>query len=153
MNGAELFARELRRRGVRHVATLCGHGLDPLDEAFDLAGIRLVDVRNEQAAGYIAETTGRLSRKVGVCAVSSGVAHANALTGVLNAHLDGAPMLLITGCGPRETIGLGHFQNFRQVELAEPICKYARLIDQLEQIGQYIHEAFSVAVSGRPGRH
>ena len=80
--------------------------------------------------------------------MSSGVAHANALTGVRNAHLDGAPMLLITGCGPRETIGLGHFQDFRQVELAEPICKYARLIDQPERIGQYIHEAFSVAVSG-----
>ncbi len=151
MNGAELLARELRRRGVRHVATLCGHGMDPLDEALDRTGIRMVDVRNEQTAGYIAEATGRLSRKVGVCAVSSGVAHVNAMTGVVNAHFDGAPMLLITGSGPRETIGLGHFQDLDQVALADPICKYSKLIDRPERIGQYLHEAFSAAISGRPG--
>lgn len=151
MNGAELLARELRRRGVRHVATLCGHGLDPLDEALDRTGIRLVDVRNEQSAGYIAEATGRLSRKVGVCAVSSGVAHANAMTGVVNAYFDGAPMMLITGSGPRETIGLGHFQDLDQVALADPVCKYSCLIDRPERIGQYLHEAFSAAISGRPG--
>ena len=99
MNGAELLARELLARNVNFIATLCGHGLDPLDAACEQAGIRLVDVRNEQAASYIAEATGRLSRNVGVCAVSSGVAHANALTGVVNAHFDGAPMLLISGSG------------------------------------------------------
>ncbi len=136
---------------MRHVATLCGHGLDPLDEALHRTGIRLVDVRNEQSAAYIAEGTGRLSRRVGVCAVSSGVAHANAMTGVVNAYFDGAPMLLITGSGPRETIGLGHFQDLDQVALAAPVCKYSRLIDRPERIGQYLHEAFSAAISGRPG--
>jgi acetolactate synthase I/II/III large subunit len=151
MTGAEVFARELRRRGVRFVSTLCGHGMDPLDEAFEQAGIRLVDVRNEQAAGYIAEAAGRLSRRVGVCAVSSGVAHLNALTGVANAHFDGAPMLLITGCGPTETIGLGHFQDFDQLAAANSLCKYVKLIDRPERIQQYLHEAFSAATTGRPG--
>lgn len=151
MTGAEVFARELRRRGVRFVATLCGHGMDPLDEALEQAGIRLVDVRNEQAAGYMAEAAGRLSRRVGVCAVSSGVAHVNALTGVANAHFDGAPMLLVTGCGPTETIGLGHFQDFDQLAVASPLCKYAKLIDRPERIQQYLHEAFSAATTGRPG--
>ena len=80
MNGADLFVRELQKRGVGFIATLCGHGLDSLYKACLDAGMRLVDVRNEQAAGYMAEVTGRLTREVGVCAVSSGVAHANALT-------------------------------------------------------------------------
>ena len=151
MNGAELFVRELQQRDVSFIPTLCGHGMDPLDAACRDAGMRLVDVRNEQAAGYMAEVTGRLSRRVGVCAVSSGVAHANALTGVLNAHFDGAPMLLVTGCGPTETIGLGHFQDFDQVALAAPVCKYARTIDRPERIPQILHEAFTAALSGRPG--
>ena len=151
MNGAELFVRELQQREVLFIPTLCGHGMDPLDAACRDAGMRLVDVRNEQAAGYMAEVTGRLSRRVGVCAVSSGVAHANALTGVLNAHFDGAPMLLVTGCGPTETIGLGHFQDFDQTALAAPICKYARTIDRPERIPQILHEAFTAALSGRPG--
>ena len=64
----------LQQRGVTSIATLCGHGLDPLFEAATHAGLRLVDTRNEQTAGYVAEATGRLTRIPGVCASSSGVA-------------------------------------------------------------------------------
>ena len=151
MNGVQLFVRELQKRDVRFVATLCGHGLNPFDKACDDAGLRLVDVRNEQAAGYMAEVTGRLTRSVGVCAVSSGVAHANAMTGVVNAHFDGAPMLLVTGSGSTETMGLGQFQDLDQVALSKPVCKYARVIDRPERIPQFINEAFASALSGRPG--
>jgi len=151
MNGAELLVQELQKRGVSHIATLCGHGLDPVDAACRDAGVRLVDVRNEQAAGYIADATGRLTRQVGVCAVSSGVAHANALTGVVNAFFDGAPMLLISGSGPVSTAGMGHFQDLDQVALAAPVCKFARLIDRVERIPQLVHEAFAAALSGTPG--
>ena len=151
MTGAEVFAKELRRRGVRHVATLCGHGMDHLGDALEQTGIRLVDVRNEQAAGYIADATGRLSRRVGVCAVSSGVAHVNAMAGLANAHFDGAPMLLVTGCGPTETIGLGHFQDFDQLAIAQSLCKYVKLIDRPERIQEYMHGAFAAATVGRPG--
>ena len=151
MNGADLLVAELQKKGVAFIATLCGHGLDDLDDACDRAGMRLVDVRNEQAAGYIAEAVGRLSRTVGVCAVSSGVAHVNALTGVCNAHFDGAPMLLITGSGPASTAGLGHFQDLNQVAIAAPLCKYAETIHHPERIPQILHEAFEAAISGRPG--
>ncbi|MBI4532254.1 MAG: thiamine pyrophosphate-binding protein, partial [Candidatus Latescibacteria bacterium] len=151
MTGVQLFVRELQQRGVSFIATLCGHGLNPFDAACREVGLRLVDVRNEQAAGYMAEAYGRLSRRVGVCAVSSGVAHANAMTGVVNAYFDGAPVLLVTGSGPTHTMGLGHFQDIDQVALAAPVCRYARVIDRLERIPQFVHEAFTAAMSGRPG--
>ena len=151
MNGVQLFVHELQKHGVRFIATLCGHGLNPFDKACEDASLRLVDVRNEQAAGYIAEVTGRLTRTVGVCAVSSGVAHANAMTGVVNAYFDGAPMLLVTGSASSETTGLGHFQDLDQVSLAKPVCKYARVLDRPERIPQIVNEAFGAALSGRPG--
>ncbi|MDP6777828.1 MAG: thiamine pyrophosphate-binding protein [Candidatus Latescibacteria bacterium] len=151
MNGAELFVDELKQRGVTSVAVLCGHGLDPFSDACLEAGMRLVDVRNEQSAGYMAEAMGRLTRRVGVCAASSGVAHANALTGLLNAKFDGAPVLLVTGSGSTETMGLGHFQDVDQVAMAEPICKFARIVDRPERIPQLVHQAFTTALSGRPG--
>lgn len=151
MTGAELFVSELKTRGVEWMSTLCGHGLSPLYAACQKAGLRLVDTRNEQTAAYMAECWGRLSRQVGVCAVSSGVAHANAMTGVVNAHFDGAPMLLITGAGASRTLGMGHFQDLDQVGLAKPVCKYARVIDVPERIPQFVHEAFAAAISGRPG--
>jgi acetolactate synthase-1/2/3 large subunit len=151
MTAADLLVEELRARGVPFIATLNGHGLDPLYLACRRAGMRMIDVRNEQAASYMAEVAGRLTRSVGVCAVSGAVAHANALTGVLNAWFDGAPMLLITGITPLSRLGLGDFQDFDPVPLAAPICKYARMVDIPERVPQLVHEAFAAATTGRPG--
>jgi len=113
--------------------------------------MRLVDTRNEQAAAYLAEAYGRLSRRVGVCAVSSGVAHVNALTGVANAHLDGSPLLLLSGSGAVPTMGLGHFQDLDQVAIAAPLCKFACTVTEPERIPQLVEQAFATATSGRPG--
>jgi len=151
MTAADLLVEELHARGVRFISTLNGHGLDPLYLGCRGAGMRMIDVRNEQAAGYMAEVCGRLTRSVGVCAVSGAVAHANALTGVLNAWLDGAPMLLITGITPLGRLGYGDFQDFNPVPLATPITKYARMLDAPERVGQIVHEAFTAATTGRPG--
>ena len=151
MNGADLFAQALRARGVEWISTLCGHGLNEVYAACERAGIRLIDTRNEQTAAYMAECWGRLSGQVGVCAVSSGVAHANAMTGVVNAHFDGAPMLLLTGAGAWRTAGTGHFQDLDQVALAAPVCKYARVMDVPARIPEFVHEAFAAALGGRPG--
>ena len=121
MTAADLLVAELKARNVPFIATLNGHGLDPFYLACQRAGMRMIDVRNEQAASYMAEVTGRLSRSVGVCAVSGAVAHANGLTGVLNAWFDGAPMLLITGMTPLARLGYGDFQDFNPVPMAAPM--------------------------------
>ncbi len=151
MNGADALVAALQAHGVTWISTLCGHGLNEIFGACGRAGLRVVDTRNEQTAAYAAEAWGRLSGGVGVCAVSSGVAHANALTGVVNAHFDGAPMLLVTGSGPLGTAGQGHFQDFDQVAMARPVCKYARALDRAERVPEIVHEALAAAVSGRPG--
>ncbi len=151
MTAADVLVDELLARGVQFIATLNGHGLDPFYLACRQAGMRMIDVRNEQAASYMAEVTGRLSRSLGVCAVSGAVAHANALTGVLNARFDGSPMLLITGITPLGRLGFEDFQDFNPVPMAAPICKYARMVDAPERIGQIVHEAVTAATSGRPG--
>ena len=151
VTAADLLVDELKARGVPFIATLNGHGLDPFYLACRRAGMRMIDARNEQAASYMAEVTGRLSRRVGVCAVSGAVAHANGLTGVLNAWFDGAPMLLITGMTPLARLGYGDFQDFNPVPMAAPICKYARILDIPERTRQIVHEAFEAATSGRPG--
>ena len=145
LTAAEWFVRRLQERGVTWIATLCGHGMDPLYHAAKNAGLRLVDTRNEQTAGYMAECFGRLTRQPGVCAVSSGVAHVNALTGVVNAHFDGAPMLLVSGSGPLATRGLGHFQDFNQLEMAAPVTCYARVIDSPQRVVQILDQAVDAA--------
>jgi acetolactate synthase-1/2/3 large subunit len=151
MTGADLVVRQLKAQGVSFVAVLCGNGLDPLLAACKRQGLRLIDVRNEQAAGYMADAVGRLTRRIGVCASSSGVAHVNALTGLTNASFDGSPVLLITGASDSHTAGMGHFQDLDHVALARPVCKLAQRVDRPERIGLAVHEALATAHSGRPG--
>jgi acetolactate synthase-1/2/3 large subunit len=151
MTAADLLIADLREHGVAWMATLCGHGLDPLFQAARNAGMRLVDTRNEQTASYIAESAGRLTRRPGICAVSSGIAQVNALTGVTNAWFDRAPMLLISGAAATTTAGMGHFQDLDQVTLARPITKFSRSIDCAPRVRQILAEALEIATADPPG--
>lgn len=99
----------------------------------------------------MADAYGKLTGKVGVCAVSSGVAHSNALTGVANAHFDGTPMLLITGASAGYGADRGVFQEYDQVALAAPICKLAKCVYRIDDLKFIVEEAFRTAMSGRPG--
>ena len=63
MNGAQWVVRTLRDRGVEHVFVLCGNGLDPFLDACREFGLDVIDVRNEQAASYMADTWGRMTRR------------------------------------------------------------------------------------------
>ena len=92
MNGAQWVVQTLQNRGVDRIFVLCGNGLDPFLDACLEAGVALVDVRNEQAAAYMADTWGRMTGGIGVAAVSSGPGHTNALTGLANAAWDGGPL-------------------------------------------------------------
>jgi len=151
MNGAQWVVRALWDRGVEYVFTLCGNGLSPfLDACLDF-GVRVIDVRNEQAAAYMADTWGRMTRKLGVAAVSSGPGHTNALTGLANSFWDGGPMLLISGCSPQQTRGMDNFQEIRQVAMAAPVCKYANLVRDVRVLQHEVNTALSAAVTGRPG--
>lgn len=147
MTSVDHFVQELKRHEIHWIATLCGHGLNPLFHAARQVGIRLVDTRNEQTASYIADYYGKLTGRPGVCAVSSGVAHINALTGVANAWFDHSPMLLISGAAALRTSGLGHFQDMDQVTIASPITKFSRVIDVPERSAQILDQALRIATT------
>jgi len=119
---------------VEWISTLCGHGLDPLFDAATRAGIRLIDTRNEHRLRSWRSGFARLTGKPGVCASSSGVAVANALTGVLNAWFDQAPMLYVSGCANVATLGQGCFQDsIKPLSSVQP-PKYSELIDSPKDV-------------------
>lgn len=151
MNGADLIAEVLKEHGVSFISTLCGNGLEPLYTACSAAGLRLVDTRNEQAAAYMADAYARLTGRLGVCAVSSGIAHINALAGVANAWFDGAPLLLITGESATPPRGRGKFQEMDQPALAAPLCKVSKRAEGVETLAFELREMLAQAQAGRPG--
>ncbi len=151
MTGAEALIEQLIVRDVPFISMLCGNGTEPVIDAAHEADLPLIHTRNEQAASYLADSYARLTRRVGVCLVSSGIAHINAMAGLLNAHYDASPMLLITGASESNTLGRGGFQDIDHVAMCESFCKHAEQVDRPERIPQAVAECFHAATTGRPG--
>lgn len=151
MTGAGWLVKTLKERGVEYVFTLCGNGLNPFYEACLDYGLKVIDVRNEQAAAYMADVWGRMTRRLGVVAVSSGPGHTNAITGLANSFWDGGPMLLISGCSPLKTRGADHFQELDQDRIVAPITKYSALVSRVEALPPTLNTALSYALGNRPG--
>ncbi|MBC7235127.1 MAG: thiamine pyrophosphate-binding protein [Chloroflexi bacterium] len=151
MNGAQWVAKELAAHGIEVLFVLCGNGTAPLLDALIDTDIRVVDVRNEQAASYMADAWGAMTGRLGVILVSSGPGHTNALSGLVNAAFDGRPMLLLSGKSAQSGEGADAFQEFDQVSMVRPVCKYACQVHHVEALPQIFDTALAAATSGRPG--
>ncbi len=151
MTGGELVARVLQQAGVAHVFTLCGGHILPIYDGCLKEGIRLVDVRHEQAAAHAADACARLTRRVGVALVTAGPGVTDAVTGVANAHAARSPLLLIGGAAPLGLRGLGALQEMEQVGLLQPITKGAWSVAEARRIPEVLTTAIRTALAGRPG--
>ncbi|MFW2339394.1 MAG: thiamine pyrophosphate-binding protein, partial [Acidimicrobiia bacterium] len=95
IHGGQIIARALRNEGVDTLFTLTGGHIVPILDGCVQEGIRIVDLRHEQAVAHAAEAYGRLTGKLGVAAVTAGPGVTDAMTGVANAFFSATPMLLL----------------------------------------------------------
>src|SRR3989442_13864342 len=72
LSGGDLVARVLAQAGVSHVFTLCGGHILPIYDGCLREGIRVIDLRHEQAAAHAADAWARLTRNLGVAIVTAG---------------------------------------------------------------------------------
>lgn len=149
--GGELVARVLKQAGVGHIFTLCGGHVLPIYDGCLSEGIRIVDVRHEQAAAHAADAYARLTRHVGVAVVTAGPGVTDAVTGVANAHAARSPLLLIGGAAPLGLKGRGALQEMEQLDLLGPITKGAWSVAETRQIPEVLATAIRTALTGRPG--
>jgi acetolactate synthase-1/2/3 large subunit len=151
VTGGHLVARALQAEGIQAVFTLCGgHIMDIYDGCID-AGIRLIDVRHEQAAAHAADAWTRLTGVPGCAVVTAGPGTTDTVTAVANAWRAQTPMLLIGGQGPLKQAHMGALQELDHVGLMRPITKFATTVYHTERIPEILGMAFRQAYSGRPG--
>ncbi|MBI2432425.1 MAG: hypothetical protein HYV26_06100 [Candidatus Hydrogenedentes bacterium] len=152
MHGGILTGRALKAAGVECIFTLSGGHVMPIYEGCLDEGIRIVDVRHEQAAAHAADAWSRVKPgKIGVAVVTAGPGVTDAVTGVANAWRANSPMLVIGGQGPFVNLGKGSLQEMDHVSLMRPITKWAGACYETERIAEYIEIAIRHAISGIPG--
>ncbi len=150
---AGLVARLLRRRGVERVFALCGGHIMPIWMRLDAEGVRIVDVRDERAAVHMAQAHAELTGTLGVALVTAGPGVTNAMTGIANAHVSRAPVLIISGTNPMAQENRGGLQDLDHTQLVRAITRYARTVRDpvlaLAELDEAIARAFGEA--GEPG--
>lgn len=152
-SSAAVIARFLKARGVKRVYALCGGHIMPMWMQLDRVGIKIIDVRDERAAVYMAHAEAQLSGNLGVAMVTAGPGMTNAMTGIANAHTARVPVLVLSGVPPRAQENRGALQDMRHTELVRPITRYAMTVRQPELVLQELDEAVSRALGhgGEPG--
>ena len=150
---AAWIARCLKARGIDRVFALCGGHIMPLWMRLDAEGIRIVDVRDERAAVYMAHAHAEVTGQVGVALVTAGPGVTNAMTGIANAHVARASVLVLSGTPPRAQANRGALQDMVHTEFVRPLTRYARTVREPDLVMQELDEALARAqgVGGEPG--
>jgi acetolactate synthase-1/2/3 large subunit len=149
IHGGQIIARALKAEGVDTIFTLSGgHILAILDGCVQ-EGIRIIDVRHEQAAGHAAEAYTRLTGHLGVAAVTAGPGVTDAITGVANAWFARTPMLLIGGRHFIRQELKGGLQEMNHPQLFQGITAWAATAWEVNRLADYIATAARHAFAGR----
>ena len=152
MTGAEMVVQAMKDHGVEHLFGYPGGAVLPIyDALFQQDAVQHILVRHEQGAGHAAEGYARSTGKVGVMLVTSGPGATNAVTPLQDALMDSIPLVCITGQVPTSLIGSDAFQECDTVGITRPCTKHNWLVKSVEELAEILHEAFHVAMSGRPG--
>jgi acetolactate synthase-1/2/3 large subunit len=152
MTGARIVIQALRDQGVDVVFGYPGGAVLPIyDEIFQQNDIRHILVRHEQGAVHAAEGYARSTGKPGVVLVTSGPGATNAVTGLTDALMDSIPLVVLTGQVPTFLIGNDGFQEADTVGITRPCTKHNWLVKDTAKLASTLHQAFHVAMHGRPG--
>ena len=153
MEGAQALVKCLEAQGVEYIWGLSGGAAIPIFDALITTGtkIKMVLVRHEQGATHMADGYARATGKPGVVLVTSGPGATNTITGIMTAHMDSVPMIVITGQTITSMLGKDAFQEADVFGLTMPVVKHSYLIKNPNDIPRIVKEAFHIASTGRPG--
>ncbi len=152
ITGGHLVARYLKQiEAVDTVFTLSGGHIENILDGLSQYGIRTIDVRHEQAAAMMAHAWAVYRNRPGVCLVTAGPGFTNALTGIVNASLENAPLVVLCGRHPLRDDLTGALQEMNQIDMVKPVVKWCATCLETRRIPEYLAIAFRQAVSGRPG--
>lgn len=148
---SDLMVRCLENEKITHIFGVPGE--ENADFMMSLRGssIEFVLTRHEQGAAFMAEVYGRLTGNPAGCLGTLGPGATNLITGVADANMDRAPMLVLTGQGATSRQHKESHQVMDVVQMYRPVTKWSHAIITEDNIPEVVRKAVRVARSEKPG--
>ncbi|TDJ26652.1 MAG: acetolactate synthase large subunit [Gammaproteobacteria bacterium] len=152
MKASDLFVQCLEAEGIEYIFGIPGEeNADFMMSLEESTKIRFVLTRHEQGASFMAEIYGRLTGNPAGCLGTLGPGATNLITGVADANMDRAPMLVLTGQGETSRLHKESHQVMDVVAMFGPVTKWAETIRHPDTIPEVIRKAVRIARSEKPG--
>ena len=154
---ADYISEFIAKKGVSRVFMVVGGMSMHIVDAFARQpGIKYVCMHHEQACVMAAEGYARETGKFGVACVTAGPGATNTLTGVVSAHFDSSPCMVIAGQTQAKVIkaeGVRQFgvQGFNTLPIFANVTKYAVVVEDPLTIRYHLEKAAHICLSGHPG--
>ena len=150
-HGADLIVSQLEAQGVQQVFGIPGAKIDKVFDSLLDSSIRIIPVRHEANAAFMAAAVGRITGKAGVALVTSGPGCSNLITGMATANSEGDPVVALGGAVKRADKAKQVHQSMDTVAMFSPVTKYSVEVTAAEALAEVVSNAFRAAEQGRPG--
>ena len=141
LHGGRLIARTLAAAGVSKLFTLSGGHLFSIYDGCLAEGIEIVDVRHEQSAAFAAEGWAKVTRSLGVCALTAGPGVTNGISAIASARENNSPVLVLGGRAPAFRWGQGSLQEIDHIPFVAPLVKLAATAESAAEIPELLERA------------
>ncbi len=152
MKASDLFVKCLEVEGTEYIFGVPGEeNADFMMSLERSEQIKFILTRHEQGAAFMAEVYGRLTGNPAGCLGTLGPGAANLITGVADANMDRAPMLVITGQGASTRLHKESHQVMDVVAMFAPVTKWAMTVLHPDNIPEIVRKAVRLARTEKPG--
>lgn len=153
--GGDLLVERLLEWGVDTIFSLPGDGINGLYESLRTHEdkIRLIQVRHEEAAAFMACAYAKFTGKLGVCMATSGCGGIHLLNGLYDAKYDCQPVLAITGSAAHDISGTFYQQDVDLVKVFTDVAQYNERVMGPDHVVNVLDQAVRTALGQRTVTH
>jgi pyruvate dehydrogenase (quinone) len=152
---ADIIVETLIAWGATHCFGVVGDGINSIIEALRKRQdrIKYIGVRHEEAAAFMASGFAKHTGQLGVCVGTTGPGAVHLLNGLYDAHMDGAPVVAITGMTFHDLIGTRYQQGIDTTKLMQDVALFNVEVTGPEHAVLVTNRACRVALGDRGVAH
>ncbi|MBO0826313.1 MAG: thiamine pyrophosphate-binding protein [Streptosporangiales bacterium] len=127
------------------------HCLDVVDAIGRHPDIRLVAVRHESNAAFMADAEAKLTGRIGACLGTASVGAVNLMSGLNVSHHDSTPVVAVLGQVGTNLRGRDAWQELDLAALLAPLTRSAVEVTRPDRLPELAVRTLAASRAGRPG--